>query len=475
MRLYGLGEGVSFFLQVTSRASVILAAGKGARMRSRVPKVLHRVCGKEMISLVVRSAEDAGLGPAYVVVPSDSSPFFDVLGDRVRYVKQTEQMGSGHALLQARSALDAVDNVAVLNGDVPLIRPKTMAELMCVHLESNAAVSILTATVSDPSGFGRVLRDEAGEVVGVIEEVDADEPTKAINEVNAGVYLFDTAWLWGSLDGLLPSPNGEVYITDLISAAAEQKTRIASFETENPEEIIGVNNRVQLAEAAAALQRRIRERWMVAGVTMHDPAAVYIDCDAEIGPDTVIHPNTHVGGATIIGQGCEIGPNTDIEGCLIGDGCTIVSSRLEGSTLENDVHVGPFSHVRQQSHLEAGVYVGTGVEVKESRLGHGAKSNHFSYIGDALIGTNVNIGAGAVTCNYDGECKNTTVIEDGTFIGCDTMMVAPVTIGARSVTGAGAVVTKDIPPDTLAKGVPAEHEPIDSARPRPSQRRLTAK
>ena len=437
-------------------------------MRSRIPKVLHRVCGKEMVSLVVQSAADAGLGPTYVVVPSDSSPFFDALGDTVQYVEQTAQLGTGHALLQTRSALNGVDNVAVMNGDVPLIRPETMAALMRVHLESQASVSILTATVSDPGDFGRVVRNESGEVVGVIEEVDADERTKAIEEVNVGVYLFDTGWLWGNLDRLPPSPKGEVYITDLVQAAANRRSRIASFETEDPEEVLGVNNRVQLAEAAAVLQRRIRERWMMAGVTMPDPETVYIDHDAEIGPDTVIHPNTHVSGATRIGRGCEIGPNTNIEGCVVGDGCTILSSRLNDSTLENDVHVGPFSHVRQQSYLEAGVYLGTSVEVKKSRLGRGTKSSHFSYIGDAQIGADANIGAGSITCNYDGERKNTTVIEDGVFIGCDTMMVAPVTIGARSVTGAGAVVTRDIPPDTLAKGVPARHEPIDKTRPRPS-------
>lgn len=437
-------------------------------MRSRIPKVLHRVCGKEMVSLVIQSAADAGLGPTYVVVPSDSSPFFDALGDTVQYVEQTAQLGTGHALLQTRSALNGVDNVAVMNGDVPLIRPETMAALMRVHLESQASVSILTATVSDPGDFGRVVRNESGEVVGVIEEVDADERTKAIGEVNVGVYLFDTGWLWGNLDRLPPSPKGEVYITDLVQAAANRRSTIASFETEDPEEVLGVNNRVQLAEAAAVLQRRIRERWMMAGVTMPDPETVYIDHDAEIGPDTVIHPNTHVSGATRIGRGCEIGPNTNIEGCVVGDGCTILSSRLNDSTLENDVHVGPFSHVRQQSYLEAGVYLGTSVEVKKSRLGRGTKSSHFSYIGDAQIGADVNIGAGSVTCNYDGERKNTTVIEDGVSIGCDTMMVAPVTIGARSVTGAGAIVTRDIPPDTLAKGVPARHEPIDKTRTRPS-------
>ena len=208
-------------------------------MRSRIPKVLHRVCGKEMVSLVIQSAADAGLGPTYVVVPSDSSPFFDALGDTVQYVEQTAQLGTGHALLQTRSALNGVDNVAVMNGDVPLIRPETMAALMRVHLESQASVSILTATVSDPGDFGRVVRNESGEVVGVIEEVDADERTKAIGEVNVGVYLFDTGWLWGNLDRLPPSPKGEVYITDLVQAAANRRSTIASFETEDPEEVLG--------------------------------------------------------------------------------------------------------------------------------------------------------------------------------------------------------------------------------------------
>ncbi|MDP7579152.1 MAG: bifunctional UDP-N-acetylglucosamine diphosphorylase/glucosamine-1-phosphate N-acetyltransferase GlmU [SAR202 cluster bacterium] len=444
-----------------SRASVILAAGTGTRMKSRIPKVLHRVCGKEMVSLVIQSAEDAGLGPTYLVVPPNSDPFFKVFGKTVTYVEQTHQLGSGHALLQTQDALNGVANVAVLSGDVPLIRPETLTELMHAHMESEASITILTSTVSDPGDLGRILRDDKGQIIKVIEEIDTDQNTETIKEVNSGIYVFNTTWLWENIQNLRPSNNGEFFVTDLIEMASEQNSKIASHKTSESKEVLGVNNRVQLAESASILQRRIRERHMVDGVTMSDPETVYIDHDVEIRGDTVIHPNTHIGGATTIGESCEIGPNTKIESSVIGNECKIVSSNLENSTLENNVHVGPFSHIRQQSHLGTGVYIGTSVEIKKSHLGSGTKTNHFSYIGDADIGANVNIGAGSITCNYDGKSKNTTVIEEGAFIGCDTMMIAPVTIGARSITGAGTVVTKDIPPDTMAKGVPARHEAID--------------
>ena len=454
-------EGRFFFCQVKSRASVILAAGNGTRMKSRLPKVLHRVCGKEMVSLVIRSADDAGLGPTYLVVPPNSDPFFKVLGREVTYVEQALQLGSGHALLQTQNALRGIANITVLSGDVPLIRPETLIKLMRVHLESEASITILTATIQDPGDLGRILRDDKGHIIKIIEDVETNQNTGAVKEVNSGIYVFNTAWLWGNIQNLKPSNNGEFYITDLIAMASAQSSKIASLETPESNEILGVNNRIQLAKATSILRRRIRERHMLAGVTIPDPETVYIDHGVEIRSDTVIHPNTHVSGATTIGHDCEIGPNTKIEDSIIGNECTILSSNLENSTLENNIHVGPFSHIRQHSHLETGVHIGTSVEIKKSHLGSGTKTSHFSYIGDADIGDNVNIGAGSITCNYDGERKNTTVIQERAFIGCDTMMVAPVTIGARSVTGAGTVVTKDIPADTLAKGVPARHKSIN--------------
>ena len=433
----------------------MLAAGQGTRMKSRVPKVLHRVCGREMVGLVVDTAKGAGLDFTVVVVAPDSPAIKDTLGDSVTYAVQPKPLGSGHALLQARGLLEGVDNIAVLYGDVPLVRSETLSSVMRAHLDMNACVTLLTATPASPDGLGRVIRDSSGAVTAVVEDSDADEQTRAIPEINSGIYCFRCSWLWPTLESLAPSSNGEFFLTDLVSAAARQGMAVESVLSSQPEETLGVNTRVHLAQAEATLRRRILERWMLAGVSMPDPATVYIDVDAELAQDTVVLPNTHIKGASRIGRESEIGPDTTIDDSVIGVECKVTSSVIKGSTLEDGVDVGPFSHIRPGTYLEAGVHIGSFAEVKKSRLGRGTRSGHFSYIGDAEVGANVNIGAGTVTCNYDGVSKHRTRIGDDAFIGSDTMLVAPVTIGARSSTGAGAVVTSDVPPDSLAVGVPA--------------------
>ena len=424
-------------------------------MRSRLPKVLHRVCGQEMLRLVVDAAKGAGFDDITVVVPADSAAFEEALGDTVGYAVQSEPLGSGHALLQARESLEGVDNVAVLYGDVPLVRPETLDSIMRLHLDREACATLLTADLSSPDGLGRVIRDASGSVSAIVEQSDVDDATRAVTEVNAGVYCFRASWLWPSLDSLAPSPGGEVYLTDVVSIAARQEMEIASVHAESPQETLGVNTRVDLAQAESALRQRIRTHWMLSGVTMPDPASVYVDVGVELGRDTVVLPNSHITAGSRIGDGCEVGPNTIIEDSQVGDGCVVVASVVRGSTLDDEVRIGPFSNVRAGSHLERGVHLGSSAEVKSSRLGRGTRSGHFSYIGDAEVGANVNIGAGTVTCNYDGVRKHKTKIGDGALIGCDTMLVAPVTVGARAETGAGSVVTRDVPPDTLVKGVPA--------------------
>ena len=426
-------------------------------MRSQTLKVLHRICGREMVGLVVDAATEAGLD-AVVVVPQDGQAVREALGDTVRYAEQTEPMGSGHALLQARSAMRGVDNVVVLSGDVPLIRPETLRKLVGLHDEREACVTLLTSTVAKLNGAGRVVRSHSGVVREIVEESEADEATLAISEINGGAYCFRASWLWEHLANLAPSRKGEIYLTDLIVVAARQGMVVESIQSGDSEETVGVNTRVQLAEAAAVLRQRILEGWMIYGVTMPDPSSVYVDATVQLGQDSVVLPNTHITGRSRIGHGCEIGPNSIVSDALLGDGCKVLASVIDGSTLEDGVEVGPFSHVRPESHLEKGVHIGNYAEVKASRLGPGTSSGHFSYIGDADVGANVNIGAGTVTCNYDGRQKNRTIIGDGAFIGSDSMLVAPVSIGARSVTGAGAVVTKDVPADTLVKGVPARVE-----------------
>lgn len=440
---------------MTTYAAVILAAGKGVRMKSRTPKVLHRICGREMLSLVVGAAREAGLEHTVVVVPRDSKAIRDALGDRVSYAEQSEPLGSGHALLQAQAAVGDAYGVVVLSGDVPLIRPDTLKEMLRRHRARRACVTLLTSTLTAPDGLGRVVRSPSGEVAAIVEESDADEATLGIREVNGGTYCFDAAWLWENLPGLTPSRKGEIYLTDLIALAVQQGMTVEPVQSKYAYETLGVNNRIQLAEAEGVLRQRIRERWMLSGVTMPDPSSVYIDDTAELGEDTLVLPNTYIRGSTRIGRDCEIGPGSIIADSAIGDGCKVVASVIEGSTLEDGVDIGPFSHLRPGCYLEKGVHVGNYVEIKNSRLKSGTKSGHFSYIGDAELGANVNIGAGTITCNYDGEKKNRTVIGDDAFIGSDTMLVAPVTVGERAATGAGAVVTRDVPPDTLAVGVPA--------------------
>ena len=424
-------------------------------MKSRTPKVLHTVCGKPMVSIVCETARTAGHDPIIVVVRDASSAIVGTLGSSCVYAFQREPLGTGDALLCAQEAVGGRDNVLVMNGDIPLIQASTLIALTEAHVRSEAPVTMLTAKVDEPSGLGRVVRDTAGLISAVIEHSDADAHTLLLREINAGVYCFRTDWLWDSLTHVPASPSGEVFLTRLIDMAAESGYEVTTQCVCDPVETQGVNTRVELAMAESAMQKRIREHWMLNGVSMTDPQSIYIDCDVEIGDDTVILPNTHIRGLTRIGVECEIGPNSIIEHSSIGDQVQVVASVVEESTLESNVDVGPFSHIRPGTYLESNVHIGNFSEVKNSRLGRGTKSGHFSYIGDAQVGSNVNIGAGSITCNFDGEHKHRTVIGDDTFIGCDTMMVAPVTIGDRSYTSAGAVVNRNVPSDSGAIGAPA--------------------
>ncbi len=439
---------------MTAYAGVVLAAGRGTRMKSSIPKVLHRICGREMVRLTVDCVADAGLSPIVVVTPPSGDAIRAVLGNNVVYVEQDEPLGSGHALLQARSVVGPDSGLFVINGDVPLVTPGSVRSLVAAHRQRGAAIAILTATVSKPDGLGRVLRSDEGAVTAVVEEWEADDAALSVSEINVGAYCFSTQWLWESLSGLPASSNGEVPLTGLVELAVTQGRTVETVPADAGE-AMGVNTRVHLAEAEAVLRQRIREHWMLRGVSMPDPSVVYVDGDAEIGEDTTIHPNTHIRGRSRIGRDCEIGPNSVVDDSMVGDGCRVVSSVIEASTIEDRVEIGPFSRVRDGSRLMDGVYLGNYAEVKSSLLDRGTKVSHFSYVGDARVGSNVNIGAGTVTCNYDGVEKSRTVIGDDAFIGSDSMLVAPVNIGARAATGAGSVVTRDVPPNHQAVGVPA--------------------
>lgn len=437
---------------------VILAAGKGTRMKSDLPKVLHPLLGKPMIDYALTAAQKAAAQRPVLVIGHQSELIESALINRdCDFVYQEEQLGTGHAVLQAKKLLEGkTDFILVTYGDMPAVRSSTLKKLIDTQREnSQGPLTMLTVTVEDPRGFGRVVRDEHGAITAVIEDADATPVQREIRELNAGMYCFDAGWLWNALENLSLSPQGEYYLTDLIAAAVDDKLIVSSVPADDQGELIGINNRVHLAEAAKIIQRRINEKWMVAGVSIPDPAAVYISPDVQVGQDTVLLPQTHLQGKTKIGQGCTIGPNTIVVESTIGNNCEILASVVEFAVLEDRVDIGPFSHLRKGAHLAEGVHLGNFGEVKDSYLGAETKMGHFSYIGNAKIGRDVNIGAGTITCNYDGKNKHQTVIEDHVFVGSDTMLVAPVRLGKKSRTGAGSVVTRDIPDDSLAVGVPA--------------------
>jgi bifunctional UDP-N-acetylglucosamine pyrophosphorylase/glucosamine-1-phosphate N-acetyltransferase len=455
-------------------ATVVLAAGKGTRMRSTLPKVLHQLTGSPLLSHVLKAVEaipstssftsfTALISPLtafrpVVVLGHEAQQIEAVFGERCLYALQEDQLGTGHAVLAARSAVDQLeplpDTVLVCYGDTPLISAEMLARVLVEHLSQQATITFLTAHTEQPSDFGRIVRDAYGRVRAIVEVKRATEEQKRIKEINSGVYCFDRAWLWPSLQALPRNPSGEYYLTDLVAVASAQERTIATV-SGSLDETIGVNDRVQLAAAEHLLRRRILERHMYAGVTIVDPQTTYIDDEAQIGLDTVILPGTMIKGSSIIGSSCQIGPYTTIAQSTIGNNCVVRNSVVEEATFEDGVSMGPYSHCRRGAHLARNVRMGNFAEVKNSYVGEETDMHHFSYLGDATVGTHVNIAAGSITSNFDGKEKHRTVIGDGAFIGCDTTLVAPVTVGEHAYTGAGAVVNKDVPPGALVVGVPA--------------------
>lgn len=440
-----------------SLAGVVMAAGEGKRMRSRTPKPLHRVCGKEMVRYPVELLKAAGVSRVVVVVsPDNQNAVRAVLSDSVEYAVQPQRDGTAGALVCCADLLKgAAERVLVVGGDTPLVSAASIARLLDKHTAHAAQMTLLTAPNPWLRDLGRVIMQD-GRVSGIVESADAaGTPEEAAADVNAGVYCFEEQWLWPAIERVQSSPFGELYLTSLAAIGAGDGSGVFAAEVVDPAEAFGVNDRVQLAVVEEVMRQRIRERWMLEGVTMTNPVSVFIDADVTIGMDTVILPNTMLLGTTTIGEDCEIGPNSIIRDTAIGNNCRVTASMLEEATMESGSDIGPFSHLRPGAYLEPGVHVGNFAEVKESRLASGVLMGHFGYVGDASIGPNVNLGAGMVTCNFDGKDKHRTVVESGAFVGCDTMLVAPVTVGAGAVTGAGAVVIGNVPPGRLAVGVPA--------------------
>ncbi len=452
-------------------AAIVLAAGKGTRMRSALPKVLHQVAGLPLLAYVLDAIDFIPSTEIFtplvstitshrpiVVLGHEAQQVEDQFGTRSHYAYQEEQLGTGHAVLAAEHAVLALNpiprTILVCYGDTPLISGQILARVLLEHITSAATLTFLTAFTEYPSDFGRVVRDTHGNVQEIVEVKRATEEQKQINEVNSGVYCFDQRWLWPALHRLQKNASGEYYLTDLVAMASTQGCRIATV-SGSLDETIGINDRLQLAAAERILRIRVLEKHMYAGVTILDPANTYIDASVEIGTDTVIFPGTMITGKSRIGSSCRIGPGTTIDESLLGNGCIVRNSVLEGSTIEDGVSIGPFSHCRPGAHLACNVRMGNFAEVKNSYIGAETDMHHFSYIGDATVGEHVNIGAGAITCNYDGEHKNHTTIENNAFIGSDTMLIAPVTVGEYAKTGAGSVVNRDVPPGAIVVGVPA--------------------
>jgi len=442
---------------MTGFAAVILAAGQGTRMKSSIPKVLHPVAGLPMIQWSVQNARILGADTIALVIGVGAEAVQQTVGDQVLYTVQEERLGTGHATLQARELLQGkADSVLVLYGDMPTLRLETLRRLVQLHHERRPAVTILSVLSDDSMGFGRVVRNQDGVVTAIVEEAVATPEILALKELNCGVYCFDGDWLWRRLpDVPMTQPKGEYYLPDMVGLAIQDGLPVEVVTITDVDEVQGINNRVHLARAERIMRERIAEALMLNGVTLIDPATTYVEATVRVGRDTVIHPNTVLRGQTVVGEACELGPNTVIQDTTIGDHCRVFASVLEGALLENHVDIGPFGHLRQGAHLGEGVHMGNFGEVKNSHLAPGTKMGHFSYIGDAEIGPEVNIAAGTITCNYDGVLKHRTVIEERAFVGSGTMLVAPVKVGKRAKIGAGSVVTHDVPDATLVYGVPA--------------------
>lgn len=378
------------------------------------------------------------------------------LGEMAEFVMQEPQLGTGHAVQQAEALLKGKTRLVLVTfADMPLLTAQALERIVQAQSQHTGPFTMLTFIGNDPRGFGRVVRGADGHVQAIVEDAHATSEQRAIRELNPSVYCFNADWLWAALRRVPLSPKGEYYLTDVVGIAVTDGLAVQALTLDDPNEAIGVNTRVHLAEAEAILRQRINQHWMLEGVTIIDPASTYIEPGVTIGLDTTIWPNTYLQGNTVVGAACELGPNTLLHNARVGNHCKIFASVVESAIMEDDVDVGPFGHLRKGAHLAQGVHMGNFGEVKNSYLGPGAKMGHFSYLGDATIGADVNIGAGTITCNYDGEKKNPTEVGAGAFIGSDTMLVAPVKLGVGARTGAGSVVTKDVPDYTLAVGVPA--------------------
>ncbi len=437
-----------------SLAVLILAAGKGTRMNSNVPKVLHSILNRPIINYVLDSVSSFDPEKIVIVLGYESNLIKEKIdGSDFDVAIQDKQLGTGHAVLSARGCLGNFEgSVLILSGDTPLINPKTLNSFFEYHASSCSKVSFITSDVENPFGYGRIIKDKDGQIIGIVEEKDANEDQKEIKEINSGIYIVDSLFLWESLKKLNnDNKQNEYYLPEIIEYAVNNDYKVSTYKIENYEESLGINTRAQLLELGSFMKNKINSTHIDKGVTIIDPATTYISPEVKIGMDTIINPNTYIYGKTNIGESCMIGPSVYIEDSDLGDKVEVkFSSYLTNCKIENGVTLGPFCHLRPEAHIAENAKIGNFVEIKKSKIGVGSKVPHLSYVGDATVGDNVNIGAGTITCNYDGVDKHQTIIEDNVFIGSDTMLVAPVRIGKEATTAAGSTITKDVGDGSLA-------------------------
>lgn len=432
--------------------AVILAAGKGTRMKSKLYKVLHPVCGKPMVEHVVDQVKEIKPKEIMVVVGYGAEHVREQLGEGLTYVRQEEQLGTGHAVQVTKEQLAFKQgSTLILCGDTPLITSETMERLIDYHHQEQAAVTILTTNLQNPKGYGRIIRDQKGEVLRIVEEQDASLEEQQVTEINTGIYCFDNQKLWQALANINnDNAQGEYYLTDCIQILKAAQEKVLGFLTEDSAETMGVNDRVALAEAEREMRKRINRKHMLNGVTIIDPEQTYIGLDVRIGQDTIIYPGTMISGQVEIGEGCIIGPNADLRSVKVGRETIIQQSVVLESEIGSETQVGPYAYIRPNSKIGDGCKIGDFVEIKNAKVGDQTKVPHLSYIGDAELGAHVNMGCGSITVNYDGQRKHKTIVEDGSFVGCNVNLVAPVTVGANAFIAAGSTITKSVPQHSLA-------------------------
>ena len=436
---------------MTEKYAVILAAGQGTRMKSKLYKVLHPVCGKAMVDHVLTQLERVGIDQIVTVVGHGADQVKQLLGDRTTYALQAEQLGTGHAVMQAENILGQKDGITLVTcGDTPLFTAETFKQLFAYHEQQGAAATVLTAHTDRPFGYGRIIRDATGTVAKIVEQKDATPEEVAVQEINTGVYCFNNQELFAALHQLSnDNAQGEYYLTDVIGILKQAGKQVGAFQMDDFTESMGVNDRVALVNATRVMQQRINTRHMQNGVTMIDPATTYIDTDVQIGNDTVIEPGVVLKGKTSIGSDCVIGAHSEIRDSVIEDGVTVTASFLENAVMHKDSNIGPYSHLRPKAEIGVGVHIGNFCEVKNAQIGQNTKVGHLTYVGDATLGKEINIGCGTVFVNYDGMNKHHTNVGDYSFIGSGSNIIAPVEIGDHAYVAAGSTITDDVAPHDM--------------------------